>query len=623
VPLARHGQMTIWSRRTRIILIAATGLIVLLLIMIAAFPAAWLKGTAERQLSAQVGSPVRIAAMDRESLFSFSPVIRLTGIDITQPGWAGQGKLASVALLRVRVHLAALLGGGFKADVLTAKGVRLDLVRAADGRVNWRVGQRKPGGRSTGDGFNISSVEDAIMRYRDDRQKRAFTIAIAVSPKGLQASGSGEVDGAPVKLTLHGAPMVPGRRWPFDALIDGPALRMHVAGAMAAPLRTSDMRFRATARADDLKRIDRVIEAGLFGTQPVDLAADVARQGALWTVERLTGRIGESTLTGRLTARKGERVTLDGEVRFSRLNFDDLASEAGNARALALQREQGLRLVPNTRVNIRKIHKTDGRIALRVDRILGGRRPSSLRNLSGVLTIDDRILTVAPLRIGLSRGVITGRAVVDQRSGQPKPTVTLALDMTDSSIAALAGGGGKAEINARVDARVRLTGVGDTIREAVGNSDGNIGVIARSGFLPSKIAALMGFDIGKAAFGDDETHSALRCGVLRLDVRHGRGMADPLILDTGISQSRGIGTMQFPAEAWAITLTGAPKRDALRLPGSVLLRGTVREPEIVVPKGTKSFGNVLKAIGRAIGGRNGPAAADADCVALSRRAIGR
>ena len=96
-----------------------------------------------------------------------------------------------------------------------------------------------------------------------------------------------------------------------------------------------------------------------------------------------------------------------------------------------------------------------------------------------------------------------------------------------------------------------------------------------------------------------------------------------MILDTGISQSRGVGTLQFPAEAWAITLTGAPKRDALRLPGSVLLRGTVREPEIVVPKGTKSVGNVLKAIGRAIGGRNGPAAVDADCAALSRRAIGR
>jgi len=612
------------SRRARIIVMTATGVIALLLIAVATFPASWLRGTAERRLSAQVGSPVRIAALDRESVFSFSPVIRMTGIDIAQPGWAGRGKLATISRLRIRVHLTSLLGGRLKADVLTATGVRLNLARGADGRVNWRAERRKAGERDGGSNLNLATVEDAVVNYRDDFQKRTFMIALTISPnKGLQANGSGTIDGTPVRLALRGAPMILGRHWAFDALIDGPALRIHALGSMAAPLRTSDMRFRMTARADDLKLIDRVIEAGLFGTQAVDLSADVQHRDATWKIGRLAGRIGESALTGRLTVHKSARVKLDGDVHFSRLNFDDLASDAGNFRALALQRTQGLRLVPNTRVNIRKIDKTDGRIAIRIDQIVGGQRPSSLRNLTGVLTIDDRILTIAPLRIGLSRGAITGRAVVDQRAGQPKPTVTLALDMADSSIAALAGGGGQAEINARVDARVRLTGIGDTLREAVGNADGSIGVVAHSGFLPAKIAALMGFDIGKAAFGEDDARSSLRCGVLRLDVRHGRGTADPLILDTGISQSRGIGTLQFPAEAWAITLTGAPKRDALRLPGSVLLRGTVREPEIVVPKGTKSVGNVLKAIGRAIGGHNGPAAVDADCAALSRRAIGR
>lgn len=587
------------------------------------FPAAWLKGAVERRLSAQIGSPVTIATMTRETLFSFSPVIRASGIDVPQPAWAGSGKLATIAQLRVRLHLASMVSGRPRIDLLKVQGARLNLIRAADGRANWRAGIARKG-EERSDGLLVTSIEDCIVEYRDARQKRVFKVGIKVTPsRGIEADGSGQVDGAPVKLRIRSAPLVDRARWTFHALIDGPALRMHTVGAMTAPLRFDDMRFHMAARADDLKLIDRVIEAGLFGTQPVDLEAIVEHRGRVWTIANLRGTAGESAFTGRLAVRKDARTKLDGDIRFSRLNFDDLASDAGQARALALEEAQGLRLVPNTRINIRKINHTDGRIAVRVDQILGGRRPSSLKSMNGVLTIEDRILTVDPLRIDLKRGVITGRAVVDQRAGQAKPDVSIALDMTDSSIAALAGGGGQAEINARVDARVRLTGTGDTIREAIGTSNGTIGVVARSGYVPEKIAALMGFDLAKGIFGGNDEKSTLRCAVLRLDVRRGRGTADPLLLDTEISQSRGTGILQFPGERWDMRLIGAPKNDALRLPGSVLLRGTVREPDIVVPKGTKSLGNVLKAIGRAISDDNGPLATDADCAALTRRALGR
>ena len=48
-----------------------------------------------------------------------------------------------------------------------------------------------------------------------------------------------------------------------------------------------------------------------------------------------------------------------------------------------------------------------------------------------------------------------------------------------------------------------------------------------------------------------------------------------------------------------------------------------RDPQVVVPREVKSVGNILKGLGRAITGRQGPLATDADCGALSRRAIGR
>ena len=93
-------------------------------------------------------------------------------------------------------------------------------------------------------------------------------------------------------------------------------------------------------------------------------------------------------------------------------------------------------------------------------------------------------------------------------------------------------------------------------------------------------------------------------------------------MDTSISQTRGTGHVSFPAEAFTISLTGAAKsKRALQLPGSVLLRGNIREPDIIVPESTRSVGNIFKAVGRAIGGGN-ETATDANCAQLIAQTLG-
>ena len=591
-------------------------------ILLAMFPANWLKGTAETKLSDAIGLPVTIATMERESAFSFAPVIRLTDVSVPQARWAGSGKLASISLIRVRIHVLTALIGRFEPQVLSAKGVALDLVRDANKRTNWRKdtpdGERAAGNLSLAD---LNSV-DAVVRYRDAFQKRSARMNLTIDPKrGLILSGTGEIDGNPVTLTAKGPMGKTGKPWPFEARIAGPAIDMRVTGAMAGLLQTDDMTMHATVRANDLKLADRVIEAGLFGTQPIDLVATVRHRERRWVIDGLTGRIGTSELSGKLVADKsGERTRLDGDVRFARLDFEDLATDAGNAAARALEQAEGKKFVPNTRINIGKIDSTDGRIAFRIDRIVS-RTPSAIRSASGVLTIDNRLLIAKPFVLELSRGTIGGEVRVDQRKGQAEPTVTLALDLRGSSIDALAGGHG--DIDATVDGRVHLVGVGSTVREAVGRSDGTIGLYAHDGSLPAKLATLLGFDVGKSLFTGKDRQASLRCGVVRLEMRRGIGTAAPLVVDTSESQTRGAGVVSFPGEQLALTLTGAPKRNSLlRLPGSILVRGTIREPSVVIPKEVKSLGNVMKALGRAIAGKQGPAAPEADCAALGARTLG-
>jgi len=612
--------MTIFGGLRARLICGAILLVIGLIILLAVVPVSWAKSIVERRISDELGSRVTIASLTREQTFSFNPVVAVKGISVPQPRWAGEGYLARIEVLRLRIAIISLVFGKVNPELVSARGIHLDLVRLADGRENWRNDRSKAKAKRDFDLTHVSQA-DGTVRYRDDRQRRRFSLDFRVSPgSGITASGKGAVDGNPLTLRANGAAARAGKPWPFEARIDGAALAMHLKGTMAAPLQTDRMSFSVDARAADLKLIDRVIEAGLFGTQPVSLSAQVQRTPDQWRIRKLKGTVGTSLIDGQLDVSKvGERTKLDGQVHSSRLDFEDLASDAGNAAAAALERAEGIKIVPNLRVNVRKIDHTDGRMAFRIERIVSARRPSSLRSASGVLDLDHRLLKIERLRIGLSQGEITGHATVDQRRGQPEPTVTLALDLNGSSIDALAGGNGA--IDAPVSGRVRLTGVGSTIREAVGRSNGRVGLYAGQGALPEKLARLLGFDVG-ALFAKGSDHASLRCGAIGLDMKAGSGRVSTLIVDTSVSQSSGSGVIHFPDERIAVSLTGAPKaKVTLRLPGSALVRGSVREPEVMVPKDVKSVGNVLKAIGRAISGNDGPRAGDADCSALRRAVI--
>src|SRR3546814_1026802 len=112
------------------------------------------------------------------------------------------------------------------------------------------------------------------------------------------------------------------------------------------------------------------------------------------------------------------------------------------------------------------------------------------------------LLTADPFILGLKRGTIEGRVEVDQGNGGPVPTVTVALDLKGSTLSAIAGGGGA--VDGRLNGKVRLVGKGGTFREAVGQSDGSMGLVATQGVLPARIAPLLGFDVARGLTTDED-----------------------------------------------------------------------------------------------------------------------
>ena len=601
----------------------AGGAIILLILAavlaLAMLPYGWFKPMAEARLSQRFGTRVTIGRIERLDRFSFAPEVAIESVRVPQPGWAGPGDLMTLRTARLRIPVLPLLLGRFRPNAIAVSGLRLALLRAADGRENWVL---HPSRETGGGSIELASlsIADSSLSYRDAKRGRAFHAVISADPvAGLQLAGAGAILGRPVTIRARGAPVAAtGKPWPFSALVDGPSIRVAVTGRMDAPLDTGRMDLDMTARADDLKTLDAVIEAGLFRTRKVSLRAHARHDGQNWTITALRGSIGGSPISGHATVRrKGDRMRIDGALFSDRLDFSDLASDEGRAEEAALERRIGKRIVPDTRIDLTKLGHLDGALAVRVRRLAGSGAPPD-SSLSALLTLDHSLLRASSLRIGLARGQVSGTVTVDQR-GRPLPRVTIDLRLTGATLATLFGAG---PLNGHLGGRVHLIGPGRTIREAVARSHGMVALAAGDGSLPARLASRLGFDIGRAITGDKDEQAVLRCLVLRLDVRDGLGRADPLLLDTSRAQTRGTGEISLATERIAIRLTGAPKKQSLlRFPGAVMLSGSISHPQVTLPPRSKSIGTILKVLGRAITGHEGPTASDADCRGLATRAF--
>ncbi|WP_182466645.1 AsmA-like C-terminal region-containing protein [Sphingomonas gilva] len=598
---------------------ALIALLLLAVLAIAAAPVGWLKGRVEAAITDATGNPARIGSIERAEAFSFNPTIIIRDVRIAQPAWAGEGDLLTLEEARLKVPVIRAIRGSFDPSGIALNGLVANLIRHEDGRENWQ--REKPAASEGSSPLGLESVriDDALVRYTDRKRDRRAELRVDFDERGLRAAGTGAIQGHPVRIAAQGAPITKdGGTWPFVARIEGAAIAMRLDGRMDSPLDTGHFTGKVTARGNSLRLLDAVIEAGLPATQPVSLAADIRRASPDWIVANLKGVIGNSDIAGHVTVEKRDgRSIITGKMTSNGFDFDDLSDDAGLARGRAKRARLGPRIIPDTDIDIANMKNTDGRIEFDIKR-LRWRNPAPFRSLKGVLKLDNLVLTVEPVTARLTRGVMSGRAVVNARNREV-PLLTLDLTLADSTLATFAGHG---DMSGWLKGRARLTGPGRTVRAAIGRSNGSVGLVAGNGRLPARMASFIGLDIGRGVTTDEDEEAALRCLVFHMDVRNGTGRLSPLIVDTSRSQARVTGTIDLKTERLDWMLTGAPKKSSLlRYDKPLPIGGTIKNPEAFPPKGTKTVGSVLKMLGKAIIGDQAPLATNANCTALSERAL--
>lgn len=628
-------------RKLRIAAIAAATTIFLALLLLAAFPVGMLRGIAERHLSARFDAPVTIASLSRTEMMSFTPQILLGDVRIGQPDWAGKGHMLKLSRAKARVPILSLVRGDPDVRSLDIEGLDLILIRDAEGNSNW-AGRADDGQDGKGRPVELAdlTIRDSRFTLRDAKRRLDIKGHITADPtSGVKVNASGSFNGSAARISATGGGTTAtntSSSWPFSATLTSALLDLSAKGTMAGPLNMQDMSMDMKARGTSLKQLDHIIEAGLFGTQDIDLGGRVRHKGEDWFIDSLSGTIGRSTLRAKATVlKRNGRTRIDASIDAPQFDFDDLADDAGLAAARAQEARIGPRIIPDTRINLGKMGPTDGVIRFSIARLLvqGG---SVFQSLKGTLTLDHRVLTLDKAVATLERGQMTGSVKVDSR--KDVPILWTDLRIKGASFDAFVGQPDM--IRGPIDGVVRVSGHGDTIREAFARGDGKIAFVAQGGAMNRVAAFVLGQDLGGAIgqkLGDDEKMVPIRCAIMAFTAKGGVLTPAPFIIDTSISRGAGRGQINLDGETVALTLAGAAKeKAALRLVDPIRVDGTLSRPDIGFDRGSNGkaakgnglFGTITRSIGTALGLRKdekadnpAPPAAAVDCVKLSETAL--
>lgn len=615
---------------------------IVMLLAAAAFPVGLLKSVAERRLSAEFDAPVTIGSLSRTSAFSFTPEIVVRDLRIVQPTWAGKGDFLRVAHASAHLSIFDLVTGEASPQSIAVTGLDVALVRDARGNSNWAGRANRPSSKGS-DAPSLERLQIAQGRFTLRDAKRRLDIRGTVeadTASGLAIDASGRFDGAPARLKARGKP-VAGKggadAWPFSASLSSGVLDVTATGTTDGPLNFRDMTMTMTARGSSLKTLDHLIEAGLFGTQDIDLAGSVRHIGEDWFIDRLTGMIGRSRISATATVlKRNGRTKIDAAIDAPQFDFDDLADDAGLAAARAKEARIGKRVIPDTRIDLSRMGPTDGVIRFSIGRLLvaGG---SAFQSLKGDLTLDHRRLKLENAVAKLDAGRMTGWVKVD--STKPMPVMSTELRVEGALLETLVGQPDM--IRGAVQGLVRITGRGTTIREAFSNGSGKIAFTASRGSMNRAAAFVLGQDLGGAIgqkLGDDDAMTPLTCAILAFNARNGVLRPSPVLIATAVSRGSGRGEINLDGEKVALTLVGASNaKPVLRFVDPLRIGGTFSAPSITVdnrPAGGKtSGGGIIGSIGRSIGSALGlrkddgpkakapPPAAAVDCKALTRAAL--
>lgn len=517
----------------------------------------------------------------------FDPIdlkFRAENMTIDNPAWAGPRKFYEGKLIDARIRTFASIFGKQRFDYLVLDGTKIDLEWSKDGKANTWTFSDDPTPLEL-PVIERGQIAGTSIRYRDPRMQIAADIAVdTVRTAGtrfndaIRFSGGGTARRTP--FTLSGSLLSPnqtvtGGKTQLELNLAAARTTARIWGALNGPTDIEGAALNADVRGRNLADIFAVAGIAAPKTRAYRIRSAMTKAGDEWRFTRMVGNYGASDLSGWLTVAMIEpRVKLTGEFLTRSMAMADIGPfigydpdrfAAGGAKAAVPQTGGSPRLLPDAPLNVTALSHFDAAIKYEVRDIKGRNIPIS--NASLTLSLDNRLLKLAPFNFDMARGHVDSDIIINARNPAVVTDYDIRLSPTPMNVLLAGWGVEQSGTSGTVKARIKMKGTGNSVRDSLASSNGRIAIIMPKGTFWARNVQLSELDGG--VFVQRLLQKKLKdpvqinCGLVAFTVRDGIAAADPILIDTSKNVIAAKGGFSFRNEAIDMGIKADAKKISL------------------------------------------------------------
>ena len=563
--------------------------------------------------SGKLHRPVTIDGNLRVHLFSFTPSATVGGLKIGQPDWGVKTGLkpylAEVDHVAVTAELMPVFIGRIVLPRLEINRPNVQLFQDREGRANWDFSDGTNKGKPTRlPPIRNFIITDGHLTLTSLQRKLTFTGTVnahETANAGGQAfalTGDGSLNNRRFELNATGGPLLNVRTsvpYPFDMAVRAGDTRITAKGKVLHPFNLGELAGAVTVSGRDLADLYYLTGLSLPNTPAYKIAANVTRNDRIYDIAGINGRVGGSDLEGALKVdtSRNNRPYLTGDLRSLLLDFKDLGSLFGATAANAPQGAEisatptaptaARRLLPDATLDIERVRGMDANVRYKALSVKASPK-LPLREVSLGVDLDHGLLVLDPVEFSFPQGRLQGTARIDAR----KAVQQNSLDMRLTGLAVqdfVPAIGGSKPLEGILDARVKASGIGNSVHKAAANANGQLTLVMPSGTIRQSFAELMGVNATKGLFQlltKDPHETEVRCGVADFQIRNGVMQTNNVVFDTGVTRVSGSGMINLNDERLKLVFKGKPKKFRLtRINVPIVVGGHLSAPKFGVDPG--------------------------------------
>lgn len=584
-----------------------SALVLVLVLVVLFFPWNTLREPVNRYLSEKTGRRFEITRRLDVDLGWRTATVRLDGIEFANPSWARDPYLLKAERAEVELRLWPLLRQTVVIPRLMLVSPTVGLQMEKDGRRTWALG-KDTSDEGTVPTIGLVQVDrgaiDVLATHLgvDLHADVDFDSARGEMPLNYRIKGTYQRQpltaqgrtGNVLQLTEAGQP-------PFPLEIDAAAgqTKLKAKGTVAALSGLDGIDASFDVRGQSLGDLYRLLGIALPETSPYALSGRLHKRAALWEAKGMKGKLGLSDIGGDMQFDQGQKVPrLAGSLRSAVMDMDDLGPLIGlpptersakavegvtpppSADPVKRASRAGGKVLPTATLDFERLRAMNADVRYTADRIRNVRE-MPLDKGSVHVTLQDGVLTLDPLDLGVASGKLVGAIRID--AAQSPADIRASLEIRALQLNRLIP---KIETLrtsfGRLDGRINLSGRGNSVAGWLGGASGDVSAITGRGAFSNLLLEFMGLDgaeIVKFLLRGDN-NVTLRCAAVAFDVDKGLMTGRSLVFDTTDTVFHAQGQASLANETLDFVVHQEPKdMSILSLRTPLVIGGTFGSPK--------------------------------------------